>query len=211
MSPRDVGLPISSSEVNNTQIGRGNNSQLFLSCLMTARNMARLAFMSKTPGPKARPSSSTRNGIRSSVPRGQTVSKWPRTRAGRRLPLSRKSAQNVIAPIGVGNDLDRGPQVQSIAPPAAFPTASSAALSRLGDSSRTNSPRSSTISCWLNKGATPNDVDQTILYYHNLIEISRSVRARIRSSTGSTPSPGPSNTLIAPSWARIGGSTMSLA
>ena len=50
---------------------------------MTVRKMTRLAFMSKTPGPWARPSSSRRNGIRSSVPRGQTVSKWPSTRAGR--------------------------------------------------------------------------------------------------------------------------------
>ena len=83
MSSRDVGLPISSSEVKSTQMGRGNADRCFLSCSMTARKMTRLAFMSKTPGPRARPSSSRRKGIRSSVPTGQTVSKWPSTRAGR--------------------------------------------------------------------------------------------------------------------------------
>ena len=40
---------------------------------------------------------------------------------------------------------------------------------------------------------------------------SRIVRARIRSSIGSTPRPGLLETAIAPCWARIGGSTISSA
>ena len=39
------------------------------------------AFMSRTPGPHARPCA-MRKGIRDSVPKGQTVSRWPRSRMG---------------------------------------------------------------------------------------------------------------------------------
>ena len=46
------------------------------------------AFMSKTPGPDARPPS-RRQGISARVPAGQTVSRWPRSR----VPPSRKATE----------------------------------------------------------------------------------------------------------------------
>ena len=70
--------------------------------------------MSKMPGPKARPVSSTRNGICSSVPLGQTVSKWPSTRAGPQAGCPRKSAERRGRHPGqLAIDFDRAPRSRS--------------------------------------------------------------------------------------------------
>ena len=81
-SSRAVGLPISSSAVTTTRSG----------CVVCARRTASSSttsppFMSYAPGPYARPSS-MRHGIAWSVPRGHTVSRWPRSTSGGPLPPS---------------------------------------------------------------------------------------------------------------------------
>ena len=60
------------------------------------RDSAIDAFMSKTPGPYSRPSSS-RSGMRSSCPTGHTVSKWPRRRT--RPRPARELGADVIAAV----------------------------------------------------------------------------------------------------------------
>ncbi len=68
---REVRLPISSSELTTKTIG----GALVSSCKSFAAHKActKPAFISKMPGPRATPSE-TVNGLRASVPAGQTVS-----------------------------------------------------------------------------------------------------------------------------------------
>ena len=61
--------------------------------------------MSKTPGPEGARPPSTRNGMRSSVPRGQTVSKWPSTSAGPAIGRAGETSEDVVAALGIGDQL----------------------------------------------------------------------------------------------------------
>ena len=83
MMGRDAGLPTSSSLLRSRVMGRLMPSRA--SARMAARAMATPAFMSRIPGPKKRPSR-LRQGMVPSVPRGQTVSRWPSSRMGLRPP-----------------------------------------------------------------------------------------------------------------------------
>ena len=78
---RETGLPTSSSGFSSSVMGRLTPS--CASARMAASAMATPDFISSTPGPKKRPSR-LRQGMVRSVPRGQTVSRWPSSRMGLR-------------------------------------------------------------------------------------------------------------------------------
>ena len=74
VSSRDAAEPVSSSGTSSNDTGKACDSRNI--AISTAIPTATPAFMSKTPGPMARPASS-RQGMSASVPTGQTVSRWP--------------------------------------------------------------------------------------------------------------------------------------
>ena len=74
VSSREASEPTSSSGTSSSDTGSARDSRTIAAS--TAMPTAMPAFMSKTPGPLARPAS-RRHGISASVPAGQTVSRCP--------------------------------------------------------------------------------------------------------------------------------------
>ena len=75
---RETGLPISSSLLSSSTISRRSRSAS-MSSSIAVKAMATPAFMSSVPGPQSG-RRATRQGMVLSVPSGQTVSRWPRSR-----------------------------------------------------------------------------------------------------------------------------------
>ena len=74
INAREVGLPISSSDVKSTWSFRRGRRPRDCSARSAKYSTTMPPFMSKQPGPRATPSESTLNGMRWSVPVDQTVS-----------------------------------------------------------------------------------------------------------------------------------------
>ncbi len=113
-----------------------------------------------------------------------------------------ESAEDVVATLRVGDDLDRGAEdaqaVRQDGPQGIEGRLVAAGRLVVRPSSESRSP----MSCSINDSRLAR-ISCTFIgpcdLLHDLIVIVRSVRASMRSSTGSTPRPGPSNTRIAPS------------
>ena len=212
MSPRDVGLPISSSEVNNTQIGRGSEFPVFPELLHDRQE--------DRPG---WPSCRKRRGRTPGRPRRRETASVPASPAARPCrsgPARGPGAGRRVAEIG----RERG------RPPAALGMISTAAPMSIESVRQQRSQRVERRLVAARR-FEPDELREQI--HDFVLELNNSRRLRMsathvdllttgsrsRAASGLESVPRPARRpgrarrkpRIAPSWARIGGSTMSSA
>ena len=174
---------------------------MFAISSMTLKNIDQAGLHVEDARAECAAVSSTRNGIRSSVPSGQTVSKWPSTRAGRRAAGPGESSRGRGRPRGVA-DRSRPRCRQRRNRSARSPRQRVERRPCRGWATRARpAPRAvaSITSCVRTETCSSRSLSASCDLLHACqSKASRSVRASIRSSIGSTPRPGPSNTAIAP-------------